>query len=86
MAESKYFNPLRHRVALRSPNAFVLASVVSGFAWYFSNQQSSHFAQRQQELVGRVEREESGENCKSRDIQSRRTSTASRQATGSAKR
>lgn len=54
MAESKYFNLLRTRVAPRSPNALVLASVVSGFAWYFTNQQSNHFAQRQQELIGRV--------------------------------
>lgn len=63
MAESKYFNLLRARVAPRSPNAFVLASVVSGFAWYFTSQQSSHFAQHQQELIGRVERGETAEEC-----------------------
>jgi hypothetical protein len=54
MAESKYFNIMRLRMAPRSPNAFVLASLVSGFAWYFTSQQSNHFAQRQHELIGRV--------------------------------
>jgi hypothetical protein len=54
MSESKYFNLFRYRVAARSPNALILASIVSGFTWYFTNQQSNHFAARQQELIGRV--------------------------------
>jgi hypothetical protein len=30
-------------IAKRSPNALILASVVTGFAWYFTNRQVSDF-------------------------------------------
>lgn len=78
MAESKYFNLFRYRVAPRTPNALILASVVSGFAWYFTNQQANHFSAHQQELIARVERGESAENCKDLVMQSRASSTDTR--------
>lgn len=33
----------RTLIAKRGPNALVLASVVTGFAWYFTNRQVSEF-------------------------------------------
>jgi hypothetical protein len=74
---SKYFNILRHRIIPRGPNALILASIVSGFAWYFTNQQANHFNAHQQELIGRVERGEETENCKSMLMQSKLILTAS---------
>lgn len=48
----------RHR-----PNALILATVVSGFAWYFNNQRVNDFRVQQQELIRRVEQDESAEGC-----------------------
>lgn len=39
----------------RGPNAFVLATLASGFAWYFARQQISTFNAHQSELIRRVE-------------------------------
>lgn len=86
MAESKLYNLFRYRVAPRSPNALILASVVSGFAWYFTNQQASHFNAHQQELIERVERGDTAENCKLIPMQSRPISIVSRPASGNARR
>lgn len=40
--------------ARRSPNALILASLVSGFSWYLSNRQISEFNEHQQQLINRV--------------------------------
>ncbi len=61
---TKYSNLLKYRLVPKSPNAFILASVVSGFTWYFLNQQTKHFDNHQQELISRVERGETADNCK----------------------
>jgi hypothetical protein len=75
---SKYFNFRRNRIIPRNPNALILASLVSGFTWYFTNQQANNFNSHQQELIGRVERGEESENCKSMLMQSKLISTASK--------
>jgi len=56
-------NLFKHRLGGRNPNAFILASVVSGFAWYFTNQQVNNFNIKQQELIERVEKDVVHENC-----------------------
>lgn len=70
----------------RGPNAFILASVASGFAWYFAKQQIENFNTSQRELIRRVEQDETAENCTYLFIQSKQISTITRQITGIAKK
>jgi hypothetical protein len=70
----------------RGPNAFVLASVVSGFAWYFARQQVSDFNAKQSELIRRVEQDETAENCTFLPTQSRKPSTTTTLRAGTARR
>ena len=39
----------------RGPTALILASVVSGFAWYFNGQRLKHITNQKKELIRRVE-------------------------------
>jgi len=48
---------------------------VSGFAWYFAQQQISNFNSQQSELIRRVEQNETAENCITYSTQSRKTLT-----------
>jgi hypothetical protein len=84
--QSKYFSLFRHRIAPRTPNALILASVVSGFAWYFTSQQAKHFNEHQQELIARVEKGEVAENCKSIFMQLKQILIASRPVIGTARK
>lgn len=43
------------RAQARTPSAFILATVVTGFAWFFNNQQVKEFNARQKELITRIE-------------------------------
>ena len=70
----------------RGPNAFILASAVSGFAWYFAQQQISDFNSRQSELIRRVEKDETVQDCTTFYIQSSRTLTTVTLTVGTAKR
>lgn len=84
--QNKYLNLFRHRIAPRTPNALILASVVSGFAWYFTSQQAKHYQAHQHELIARVEKGESADNCNSITMQSRLSSTGTRWRIGTARR
>lgn len=84
--QGKYLNLFKYRLAPRTPNALILASVVSGFAWYFTNQQAKHYQAHQQELIARVEKGESADNCNSITMQSRMSSIGTEWRIGTVKR
>jgi hypothetical protein len=79
-------NTVSRGLLRRGPNAFILASAVSGFAWYFAQQQISDFNSRQSELIRRVEKEETAQDCTTFYIQSSRTLTTVTLTVGTAKR
>jgi hypothetical protein len=85
-AEARTANLLRYRLSGRGPNSFILASIVSGFTWYFTNQQIKEFNTRQQELITRVEKEETADNCNPITTQSNPSSTTAPPKTGRARR
>lgn len=48
MADIKQtINAIPKGVIRRGPNAFILATAVSGFAWYFASQQINNFNSQQ---------------------------------------
>ena len=53
----------RWRIQPRNPNALILASVVTGFAWFFSGQQVRDFNAKQQQLINRIEQDTEADNC-----------------------
>ena len=55
MSQTGLGNAWTRNIFKRGPNAFVLATVASGFAWYFASQQISNFNAHQSELIRRVE-------------------------------
>ena len=64
----------------------MLASIVSGFAWYFTNHQVNNFNIKQQELIERVEKDEVLYNCKRKIIQSKKFLTIRNLRIGIAKK
>lgn len=49
----------------RGPSALILATAVSGFAWYFANRRVQDFNLQQKELIRRVENQETVTDCTS---------------------
>ena len=47
-------NILNKGTVRRGPTALILASVVSGFAWYFNAQRLKHVTNQKKELIRRV--------------------------------
>lgn len=78
--------PLSRGFLRRGPNAFILATAVSGFAWYFASQQVNNFNSRQSDLIRRVEQGETADNCTTCFIQSKKTSTFTRPIIGNVRR
>ena len=48
---------LRTKFAPRTPNSLILATILSGFTFYFTRQQINHFQQHQAALIARAEQE-----------------------------